>query len=100
MYSELQILRLERVHSRIQNPVVLLVKISSCVHRSTHEIRRSTHEKHDFGVSKSKIRVSHPPTQQVFAVCATRFVPLWRPFFPCVAIFRRNYFRVDTACRR
>ena len=82
--------------SRLQNPVVLLVKKSSCVDRSTHEIRKSTHKNLDVGVSKSKIRVSHPPTQQIFAVCATRRVPLRRPFFPCVAIFRRNYFRVDT----
>jgi hypothetical protein len=40
MHAELQILRLEQVHSRIQNPVVLLVKNSSCVHRWTREIRR------------------------------------------------------------
>jgi hypothetical protein len=44
---------------------------------------------------KSVCRAStHPPTQQVFAVCATRRVPLRTPFFTCVVIFRRNYFPV------
>ena len=62
-HAELQILRLERVHSRIKNPVVLLVKNSSCVDRSTHEIPKSTREKADFGVSKSKSRVSRVDTR-------------------------------------
>ena len=75
--------------NRIHNPVVLLVK-KFCVCLPIP----------NFGVSKSKILVSHPPTQQIFAVCSTWRVPLRRPFFPFVAIFRRKYFRVDTACCR
>jgi hypothetical protein len=39
------------------------LKNSLCVDRSTRQIRRSTHKKPDFGVLKSKIRVSQPPTQ-------------------------------------
>ena len=57
------------------------LKNSSCVDHSTRKIRRSTHEKPDVGVSKSKIHVSHALTQQIFAVCTTRHVPLRRPFF-------------------
>ena len=90
MHAELQISRLERVQQNSKS--CSAIGYSSCVDRSTYE-------KPDFGVSKSKIRVSHPPTQQIFAVRPTRCVSLLRrPIFPCVVIFRRTYFRVDMAC--
>ena len=82
MHAELVNLKIGTSSAEFKILQCYWLKNSSCVDRSTRKIRRSTHKKPDCGVSKSKIRVSHPPTQQIFAVCATRRVPLRRPCFP------------------
>ena len=76
---------------------------SSCVDGSTHEIPKSTREKADFGVSKSKSRVSRVDTRidTDEKVCvADTACPAKEGHFFCFDVFPRNYFRVDTPCPR
>ena len=72
----------------------------SCVDRSTRQIWKSTHEKANFGVSRSKSGVSIGPTQQKLSVSQTRRVPLRTAFFDVSPFFGETIFPVDTACSR
>ena len=87
--------------SRIQNPVVLLVKkYFMCRPIDTQDLEVDTRKPDFWCVEIEKPCVTSSDTANICCVRDTACPAKDETIFPCVAFFWRNYFCVDTACRR